>query len=257
MKYLSLALALLLAVGSQTAPMPTDDVSTALNHVRRVMDDILSEIEVQFQKALEGVEDPNQRSLLGGKIQERFRMIRQDLGAVQSQTDGALEATRDMRQAVTQQFKSLADDLRPKLLHLKEVVDRHMDEYRSILEPIAQDYNARRTTEMENLRAQMEPIIERLASNIEETKSALMPIVEFVSAKGHEWLQNLREAASPYIEEYRDQIMGGMRNARHQARNINTEDLSTLRDNVIPKANQVITKVKEIFSDIASTINKA
>lgn len=176
-------------------------------------------------------------------------------------TDGVVktisDATAGFRATVEADIQSLQSELEPKRVALKEVIDRHIQEYSTIMEPIIKEYYAKHTAEMDALKAKLDPIVEDLRSkvsvNIEETKNAMMPIVEGVRAKVSERLEELKNMAKPYVDEYKDQ----MKLAYDQAKTIKTEDLTALREKITPLAEEVKSKLQNMLELIVASFSQS
>ncbi|WP_289465466.1 hypothetical protein, partial [Klebsiella pneumoniae] len=71
-------------------------------------------------------------------------------------------------------------------------------------------------------------------------------------SKLSERLEALKELASPYVEEYKDQ----MKQVYSQAQNINTEDLTNMKEKILPLAEEIKVKLQSIFEIIAAAVTK-
>ncbi|XP_056296563.1 apolipoprotein A-Ib [Pseudoliparis swirei] len=262
MKFVALALALLLAVGSHAASLQADAPSQ-LAHIRAAMDVYLTQVKDSANKALDHLDDTEYKELkmrLSERIEDMHAKLRTLQGAVSPVTDNVVatiaDATSDFRASVISDIDNLKAKLEPKRVALKAVIDRHIEQYRAALEPIITEYSAKHAADMEVLRAKLDPIIEdlrlKVANNVEETKTALMPIVEAVRAKLSERLEQLKMMVSPYVEEYKDQ----MKMAYDQAQGISADDLTALREKIQPLAEDVKMKLNAIFELVAASINK-
>ncbi|XP_035536036.1 LOW QUALITY PROTEIN: apolipoprotein A-I-like [Morone saxatilis] len=262
MKFAALALALLLAVGSHAASLQADAPSQ-LAHVRAAMDVYLTQVKDSANKALDQLDDTEYKELkatLSQRLEDMYNQVKTLQGAVSPMTDSVVstisDATAEFRASVLADIEALKADLAPKQVQLKEVIDKHISEYRTLMDPILTEYYAKHTADMEALKLKMEPIVEELrtkiSTNVEETKTALMPIVESVRDKLQERLESLKAMASPYVEEYKEQL----KQAYNQAQNINADEITTLKDKITPLAEEVKAKLQEIFEAIAASITK-
>ncbi|KAL3057083.1 hypothetical protein OYC64_007548 [Pagothenia borchgrevinki] len=262
MKFFALALALVLAVGSHAASMQADAPSQ-LQHIRAAMDMYLVQVKDSANKALDQLDGTDYSDLKVGmseRLEAVFTQIKTVQAAVGPVTDGVLsticDTTADLRASIMADIDSLKVDLEPKRLALKEVIDRHIADYRTRMQPIIEEYAAKHTVEMESLKAKMEPIVAemqtKIASNIEETKTAMMPIVDAVRAKLSERLEELKTLATPYVEEYKDQIS----KVYADGQNMNTEKIVELRSKVAPLVEEVKVKLQDIFQTIVAFYNK-
>uniref|UniRef100_A0A8C3G7T5 Apolipoprotein A-Ib n=2 Tax=Cyclopterus lumpus TaxID=8103 RepID=A0A8C3G7T5_CYCLU len=262
MKFVALALALLLAIGSHAATLQAD-APNQLAHVRAAMDVYLTQVKDSAKKALDQLDDTEYKELktrLSERIDDMHTKLRTLQGAVSPVTDNVVstiaDATADFRSSIITDINNLKAQLEPKRIALKEVIDKHIEQYRVTLEPIISDYSAKHAADMEALRIRMEPIVEdlriKVANNVEETKAALIPIVEAVRSKLSERLEQLKMMVSPYVEEYKDQ----MKAAYDQVQGVSADDLTALKDKVQPLAEDIKIKLNSIFELVAATINK-
>ncbi|XP_040046834.1 apolipoprotein A-I [Gasterosteus aculeatus] len=260
MKFVALALALLLAVGSHAASLQADAPSQ-LDHVRAAMDVYLTQVKESAKKALDHLDDAEYKDLkdrLSQRIEDMHVQVKALQGSVSPITDSVVstiaDATSDFRASVMADIEALKADLAPKRAALKEVIDRHVDQYRTILEPIISEYSAKHSADMEALRGKMQPIVadlqNKVSVNVEETKAALIPIVEAVRTKLSERLEQLKTMVGPYVEEYKDQ----MRSAYQQAQGVKAEDLAALREKIAPLAEDIKVKMQAIFGLITESI---
>ncbi|GLD68053.1 apolipoprotein A-I-like protein [Lates japonicus] len=262
MKFVALALALLLAVGSHAASLQADAPSQ-LAHIRSAMDVYLTQVKESAQRALAQLDDTEYRELKAA-LTQRLDEMHNNIKALQAQvspvTDNIVatisDATADLRTSIVNDIEVLKTEIEPMRANLRDVVNKHIEEYRAQMEPIINEYYAKHTAEMDALRTKLEPVVEELrtkvATNVEETKTALMPIVESVRAKLSERLEALKAMATPYVEEYKEQL----KQAYGQAQNINAEDLKSLREKIAPLAEEVKLKLQAIFETIAATVTK-
>ncbi|KAJ4935199.1 hypothetical protein JOQ06_016735 [Pogonophryne albipinna] len=262
MKFVALALALVLAVGSHAASMQADAPSQ-LQHIRAAMDMYLVQVKDSANKALDHLDGTEYSDLKAGmsqRLENVFTQIKTLQASVGPVTDGVVstltETTAGIRASIMADIDSLKIDLEPKRIALKEVIDKHIADYKTRMEPIIQEYAAKHTAEMESLKARMEPIVAemrtQIASNVEETKTAMMPIVDAVRAKLSARLEELKTMATPYVEEYKDQIS----KAYASSQSMDSEKLVELRTKVAPLVEDVKVKIQAIFETIVASYNK-
>ncbi|KAM4742139.1 apolipoprotein A-I-like [Anableps anableps] len=262
MKFVALALAVLLAVGSQAASLQADAPSQ-LAHIRAAADVYLTQAKESAIKALDQLDDTPYQELkanLAQRLEDMHNNIKHLQTQVSPLTDNVVstisDATAELRASIAADIEALRADLEPKRAKLREVLEKHMDEYRTHLEPIVTEYQVRHNAEMDALRAKMEPIVEELrqkvATNVDETRAAMMPIVESVRAKLVERLEHLKAMATPYVEEYKEQL----RQAYSQAQSINTDELTSLREKLTPLGEEIKEKLQAMAAIISETFNK-
>jgi len=259
MKFVALALALLLAVGSQGASLQADAPSQ-LAHVRAAMDVYLTQVKDSAKRALDQLDDTEYKELkeqMTQRLDDMHNQIKALQTSVSPVTDGIVktvsDATAGFRAAVEADIETLRTELEPKRAALKEVLDRHIQEYTAQLEPLVSEHYAKHTAEMEALRAKLEPVVEdlraKISVNLEETKAAMVPIVEAVRTKVSERLEELKNLAKPYVDEYKDQA----RQMYDQAKSVKTEDLTALREKVAPLAEEVRSKLQQIMEIVVAS----
>ncbi|KAM8902402.1 apolipoprotein A-I-like [Spinachia spinachia] len=263
MKFVALALALLLAVGSRAASLQADAPSQ-LEHVRAAVDVYLTQVKESAKKALDHLDDSEYKDLkdrLTTRIDDLYTQVKTLQGSVSPVTDSVVstiaDATADFRASVISDIDTLKADLAPKRAALQEVIDRHIEQYRIILDPIITEYSAKHQADIEVLRGKLQPVVadiqSKVAVHVEETKAALIPIVEAVRTKLSERLEQLKETVGPYVEEYKDQL----RSAYTQAQGVKAEDLAALREKIAPLAEDIKVKLQAIFGIVTESIQKS
>merc|ERR1712235_102815 len=172
MQFLALALTLLLAVGSQARSLQADAPPTQLEQVRGALMVYLDQVKDSAQKAL-GTLDDTEYKMYKDKLTA-------GLDGMQAYIKTASETMAPMGEAVSGQVMEAVNAVRTQ-------VNVDVDELRTKLEPLIQEYVAKHRENIDGLRAKMEPIVEemkgRVAANVEETKTALVPIVETIRTK--------------------------------------------------------------------------
>lgn len=262
MKFVALALVVLLAVGSQAASLQADAPSS-LAHIRAAADVYMTQAKESAIRALDQLDDTPYQELkvaLAQRLEDMHNNIKQLQSQVSPMTDSVVstisDATAELRASIAADIEALKAELEPKRAKLREVLEKHMEEYRTHLEPILKEYHAKHNAEMEELRTKMEPVMEELrqkiATNVDETRAALVPIVEAVRTKLVERVEALKAMAAPYVEEYKEHI----RQAYNQAQGVNTEQLTGLREKLTPLAEEIKQKMQAMAAIIGETFNK-
>merc|ERR1711915_34895 len=151
MKFVALALALLLAVGSQGASLQADAPSQ-LAHVRAAMDVYMTQVKESAKRALDQLDDTEYKELkehMSQRLEDMHTRIKALQTSVSPVTDSVVktlaDATAGFRAAVEADIETLKAELAPKRAALKEVLDRHIQEYSTQLEPIVSEYYAKHT----------------------------------------------------------------------------------------------------------------
>ncbi|XP_073339516.1 apolipoprotein A-Ib [Pagrus major] len=259
MKFAALALALLLAVGSHAASVQAD-APTQLEHARAALDVYLTQVKDMSLRAVNQLDDPQYaefKTNLAQRIEEMYTQIKTLQSSVSPMTDSfystVMEVTKDTRESLSADIQALKTSLEPQREKLREVIERHLNDYRTMLTPIYNDYKTKHDEEMTALKARLEPVMDELHAkvrvNLEETKGVLMPMVDTVSTKVHERLTSLREVVQPYVQEYKEQ----MKQMYDQAQNVDTEALKT---QITPLVEEIKVKMNAIFEIIAASVTK-
>ncbi|NP_001117135.1 apolipoprotein A-I precursor [Salmo salar] len=225
MKFLVLALTILLAAGTQAFPMQADAPSQ-LEHVKAALNMYIAQVKLTAQRSIDLLDDT--------EYKEYKMQLSQSLDNLQQFADStskswpptprssapSCDATATVRAEVMKDVEDVRTQLEPKRAELTEVLNKHIDEYRKKLEPLIKQHIELRRTEMDAFRAKIDPVVEemraKVAVNVEETKTKLMPIVEIVRAKLTERLEELRTLAAPYAEEYKEQMFKAVGEVREK-----------------------------------------
>lgn len=166
------------------------------------------------------------------------------------------ETTSVIRASIMADIDSLKTELEPKRVALQEVIDRHIADYRTRMEPIIQEYAAKHTTDLASLKVKMEPIVEemrvKIALNVEETKSAMMPIVDAVRTKLIDRLEQLKEGATPIVEEYKEYI----KKLYASSQSMDGAKFADLKVQIAPLVEDIKVKFTAIFETIVAAYNK-
>ncbi|XP_041668444.1 apolipoprotein A-I-like [Cheilinus undulatus] len=165
-----------------------------------------------------------------------------------------MEATAEMRESIMAEIDNLKLQLDPHREKAQEVFSSHLEQYQTIVGPIAEEYQRRSEAEMAALKAKLEPIGENLRElvprNVEETKNALMPILGFLKSRGETWLQTAKEHVGPYIQAYKTEIKNFVRNTKERAGRITDEEWTSLREKVTAHGQKIAENLMEIKRDI-------
>lgn len=129
--------------------------------------------------------------------------------------------------------------------NLKNVLEKHRQEYQSLLEPAITEFR-------EKLQPVMTQISEKMVTNVEETKEALLPIIQRVRTKIDEYIESMKGLINPYIEDYKETLMS----APSQAQSIKLEDMTALREKIKPMVDEINNNLQQIFATFSSTFMK-
>ncbi|XP_076130023.1 apolipoprotein A-Ia-like [Alosa pseudoharengus] len=260
MKFVALALTLLLAVGSQARALQADAPSQ-LEHYRAATLVYLTQVKETAMRTLDhldGTEYEQYKQKLTESLDQlqTYAMSASESLTPYTDTFSAqlLEATRTLRERVVADVDDLRTQLEPHRVELQAVMQKHVEEYRQKLEPIFQEYSAKNRAEVEALRAQLEPLMvemrQKVAANVEETKSKLEPMVEVVRAKLTQRLEELRTMAAPYAEEYKEQLVKVAGNLREQL----TPHAENLQAKAAPVFEDLKTKFMSLYDTVAAAL---
>ncbi|KAL6467715.1 hypothetical protein MHYP_G00233920 [Metynnis hypsauchen] len=257
MKFVALALAILLAAGCQARSMQAD-APTQYEQIRSAVVTYLGQVKETAEKAIDRLDDAEYKdvkdrlTLSLTRIETFLETASESLKPVR-ETFGPqlLEAFAGLREKVEKDVEELRTELAPKREALREVVKKHIDQYREKLEPLLKEYAEKNREQMEYFRGKFEPVLKELRelikTNMEETKSKLTPIVEVLVKRGRERLEELKQALDPYIQEYREQAGTTFTSLRDQY------DSGELQK----KISDLIKEVRPQLEKIAESVQKA
>ncbi|KAM3616268.1 uncharacterized protein V6R79_015252 [Siganus canaliculatus] len=216
MKFAALALALLLAVGSQAASLQSDAPSQ-LDHVRGAARAFLQQVRDSGKNIIRAFDGPQHEE---ARIQASNNLDVAVNWLLEKQTEAApytdavvaqiVEATAGLRETYEKEADALKVDLEAKFGHFKSVVERHIDQYREKLGPAVAEYRAKNAENMAALKVRLEPIVAELRqivpANWQETREAILPMVESIKSSVENNAAAAQAAIGPYIQEYREQL---------------------------------------------------
>ncbi|XP_046906384.1 apolipoprotein A-I isoform X2 [Hypomesus transpacificus] len=179
MKFVALALTLLLAVGSHAMALQ-NDAPSQLEHVRAAAMVYLTQVKETAMKTLDhldGTEYAEYKVKLSESLDQlhAYAQTASETITPYGETYSAqlLDATKDVRERIMADVEDLRVQLEPKREELRQVLQKHMDEYRGKLEPVFQEYMTKNKEDVETLRAKLQPLLEEMRSkveaNVEET----------------------------------------------------------------------------------------
>ncbi|KAF7652064.1 hypothetical protein LDENG_00101790 [Lucifuga dentata] len=264
MKVATLALALLLAVGSQAASVQSE-APAELQQVRSVVAIYLNQVKDSLKKAVDNLEG-TEYSKYKTQLDNGLENLSQQLQALQAQASPYTDAfsvqfkeyTAAIRESISADIDSLKTELEPKHEALKAIIEKHIEDYRAKMEPIIREYTDLHKAEMEKMKVKLEPMVEELrtkvVTNVEETKAALMPIVDSVRAKITERLESLKDIVSPYVEEYKGIMKQVIQQAKEKATSLSPEEIQAKVTELKTKAEPIAEDLKTKFIALYNTI---
>ncbi|XP_029965181.1 LOW QUALITY PROTEIN: apolipoprotein A-I-like [Salarias fasciatus] len=264
MKFVALALALFLAVGSQAASLQADAPSQ-LDHFRAVADVYAEQVREGAKRALEKLEG-TQYSELKPIISQRIDDFHSQLKAAQQSiapmTDNFVktiaDATVDVRASVQAEFDTLKAEIEAKRDQLRPILEKHFDEYRVELEPILKEYVDKHNADIESHELRLQPVVESLrhqGGNQSGRDQNCNPAHRGVtSALGSlDRLEGLKAVVGPYVDEYKDQLAA----AYSRAQSVDRAQLEQLREKIAPLAADIKVKVQAMFEAIVAASTRA
>lgn len=245
MKFLALALTLLLAVGSRAASVQSDGPSQ-MEHVRSAVMLYLTQVKDSASGLLDRLDNTAFAEYKVKMSESLDNLYNYAQVSSQTATDTLtpyaaqlLDATKDVREKVMADVEELRTELEPKRDELNAVLNKHVEEYRAKLEPIFQEYMSSSKDQVEGLKNKLQPVLDELRGkvevNVDETKSKIEPIVELFRAKLTNRLNDVKTAAAPYAEEYKEQL---------------TVALNKLSAEVAPHTKDVQSKLQPYYEDM-------
>lgn len=200
------------------------------------------------------------RERLAQRVDGIHSQIKALQGSVSPVTDTVVatisDATSELRTNIQNDFKTLQDETAAQRANLRAVVEKHLDDYRALLQPVITEYQAKHKEEMDALKLKLDPVMEELnkkiAINVEETKNALVPIVDRVHTKLAEYIEQIKAAVNPYVTEYKEEL----RETYNRAMTLSSDDLTAMKDKIDPIVEEIKVKVGAIGQIISSTFTK-
>ncbi|XP_029303094.1 apolipoprotein A-I-like [Cottoperca gobio] len=214
MKFVALALALLMAVGSHAAALQADSPSQ-LEHIKSAVDMSLEYAKHGAHYLLKPLDDPESREIkakLTDHIENFFNQI-------QSLRDQPIlvETIRPVITYVNNDIETMKIKLNPTIVELKDVIQKHADYYNIMFSPTLNAYYDANVEELKELKVTLDGIWQGMgdsvATNVEETKDKLIPIVTILSEKVKEDLERVKTIADLYVKEYSEQIVQAYKNS--------------------------------------------
>ncbi|XP_034023776.1 apolipoprotein A-I-like isoform X2 [Thalassophryne amazonica] len=218
MKFLVLALALLLAVGSQAASMKQKRSAdpTILQLLRDFVDTFVKH-RIQGIKQIEDTfKDDSDGVSVADKLNKTFADFKAWQAKVSPHTDEAFKKAEDFLNPVIEkasaEINSFKTKMEPHRAKLHGVLEKHFEQYKSDLAPIYESYATACKANMEDMKttlaAKQEEMMKKVSANLEETKSALEPIMSIIQTELTEDIKNFKEqmktAAQDYIQDMKD-----------------------------------------------------
>lgn len=190
-------------------------------------------------------------------IHARIKTLQSNISPVTDTVVATIsDATSELRTNIQNDFKTLQEETAAQRAHLRAVVEKHLEEYRELLQPVVSEYQAKHRAEMDALKHKLEPVMEELnkkiAFNVEETKNALAPITEKLYAKMVQYVEQIKETVNPYVTEYKE----ALRETYNQAASLSTDDLNAMQEKITPLVDEIKERVGKIGQVISAAFTK-
>ncbi|KAK0136591.1 Apolipoprotein A-I [Merluccius polli] len=238
MKFVALALTLLLALGCQTQDVPPNQ----LDQIRDTALLYLNQVKESAQKTLDhldGTEYAEYKVKLSQSLDQLNAYAQTLTPYGEAFSTQFVDATNVMRDRALRDMDDLRLKLEPRRQELHKILQQQAEEYRAKLEPIFKEYVDQNQERMDNLKARLQPIMDemrtKMEANVEETKTKVMPMVEDVRSKLTERLEQLRTMAGPYVDEYQESL---------------TKAVGDAKDKISPHAQDLQAKLEPYIEDL-------
>lgn len=258
MKFVALALAVLLAAGCQARFLQADAPSQ-YEHIRAAVVTYLGQVKDTALKAIDHLDDSEFKDYKARlhqgleSIETTLKSASESLAPVREGIGPQIvEGLSGVRERVSHDLEELRKELEPKREELRRVVLKHLEEYREKLEPVMKEYSEKNRKQVDEFRAKFEPVIkelqEKIKVNVEETKSKLTPIVETLRNKLTKGLEELKATFGPHALEYREQIEGIFTELRHKYETGELQQkLKNLGEELRPQLKGVYDTIEKAF----------
>ncbi|GAA6082263.1 apolipoprotein A-I-2-like [Tachysurus ichikawai] len=260
MKFVALALAVLLAAGCQARFLQADAPSQ-YEHIRAGVVTYLNQFKDTAQKAIDHLDDAEFKDYKArlnqglANIETLLNSASESLAPVRAGIGPQIvEGISGVREKIAHDLEELRKELEPKREELRQVVKKHLDEYREKLEPVLKEYSEKNRKQVDEFRAKFEPVIkelqEKIKVNVEETKSKLTPIVETLRNKLTKGLEELKATFGPHAQEYREQIEGIFTELRQKYETGELQQkLKHLGEELRPQLNGIYSTIEKAFRE--------
>lgn len=165
-------------------------------------------------------------------------------------TDTLVEVTAELRASLLGDINSLISETEVGRAKLREVVDRHISEYRSVLQGTVDTYNQKygemTAATIASLESVKDDLQAKFTTNVEETKSALQPVLDIVYGKVNMMIKKLKDMADPYIVDYKEQLEKTLDNAKAMS----PEEIAAMQAKIEALATNVKNDLMAIFATL-------
>ncbi|XP_026886453.1 apolipoprotein A-Ib [Electrophorus electricus] len=261
MRFVAIALAILLAAGCQTHSIQADAPSQ-YEHIRSGVVTFMNQIKENSKQAIDKLDD--------GEFKDLKVQLHKGLDMVENMLTSASESLKPIRDGigptvvdtvhevydnVKKDVEELRTDLKPKCTELRTVIKKHLDQYREKLEPVITEYLEKKREQLKEFSEKMEPVAKEMkvlfVTNLEETKSKLTPIVETIRDKVTARVQVWQAVIKPYIDDYREQTGGFFKTLQ--------EDFESgkLQEKFSKVASELKPQLEGVFNTIQKVFEKA
>lgn len=208
MKFAALALALLLAVGSQAAVLQADAPS-ALDHYSTML-----HVGVNRLKSSLSALDNTEYSYVKETLQQALQVVDD---AVTNHKDEAIAFIQTMKETASEtlgfDYASVKTELTPMFQELR--IREHIRQYIEKLVPIVTEFVDQYRIATETARSTVDSRVAELKqiyeANLEDTQSKLVPIRAVVQRELGNVFSKVKEMVEGYAQEYKEQALNQYR----------------------------------------------
>ncbi|XP_060761249.1 apolipoprotein A-I-2-like [Neoarius graeffei] len=260
MKFVTLALAFLLAAGCQSNKLQADAPSQ-YEHIRAGVVTYLTQLKESAHQAVNQLDDAEFKDYKArftkglDNIEAAIKYAAESLAPVRTGAGPQIvEFISSIRETFSHDLKELGKELQPKQEELYKVIKKHLEEYKTLLEPVVKDYNEKNQQLIEDFRTKVQPVFDQLKAkfsvNLEETKSKLTPIVETIRDHLANKFQELKTAYGPHAQEYREQIELAYADVRQKYESGKLqENLKKLVEELKPQLKGIYETIEKAFKE--------
>ncbi|KAM9319192.1 uncharacterized protein KZ484_023488 [Pholidichthys leucotaenia] len=194
MKFVALAFVLLLAVGSQAASIHAEPQSH-LQHARAGLDMFLSQLKDSLLKSLNGLDD-TEYSELKHRLSQKIEGMHNSIKALQAQVSPMTDSVVSTLAEATAEFRA--------------AVTTDIDELKKEVEPQHQRLVAVINKHIDEYRSTLQPIFEEYSTKhqaeMEALKTRLEPVMEQLRPKIEANIEETKAALMPIVESVRSKL---------------------------------------------------
>ncbi|XP_034024651.1 apolipoprotein A-I-like [Thalassophryne amazonica] len=210
MKFLALALALLLAVGSQAASMKQK--RSADPNLQQLLQDLQTFADSFMKHRIQGIqqiEDTFKDNTAGDNVADNLKVAYANLLPF---SNVALNSClKPMAESADNAIEKLKAKLEANVTKLIDVLEKHFQEYETGFGPIYQGYATACKTSIEQAKTQLAPkqeeMMKKVSENLKETKAALIAIFQIdVTEEKQTYQTSMDTAANNCVQKFKEAV---------------------------------------------------